>query len=401
VSRRRAPRWTSAETGILREHYPQGGIAVVSGLLPHRSVYSIHVKAHKLGVRCQKEPAAPRCRIEGADLEEAIRLREEEGWSYLRIGARFGVAEISAQNAVLIALCERKGFRPAERLPNGRLAPEGLERLHYALRKGLKAVDISLRLGLSAACIAEQRRRYNADLKARGKAPLPPPGGGEVYSGAKVPPEKKKEAERLFLEGYGTKKVSEMAGVSKTVCTRVRARLIARLKRKGEVLPGCDAKGKRRVCKDSARMIPEEAKARLRALMLDRVPVRRAAMICGIGTCSAYKFRDELKADLGDAFPKPRLPGRMKPLQRELMAAQAIPAEHLWRFRVLVREHGDTEARRILRAEISEARRNRTFEERLAEVQAGKAKIAAVQKIRPARREAGVGSSAAACVEAA
>src|SRR3546814_17712182 len=63
--------------------------------------------------------------------------------------------------------------------------PEEIERMRLMLRKGLKGVEIQLRLGVSAACVSEQRRKYRADLKARDKAPLPPPGNGEQYSGAR------------------------------------------------------------------------------------------------------------------------------------------------------------------------------------------------------------------------
>ena len=45
--------------------------------------------------------------------------------------------------------------------------------------------------------------------------------------------------------------------------------------------------------------------------------------------------------------------------------------------------------------------RKLTFEEQLALVQSGKARIAPVQHIRPQSIEGGAGSSAAACVEAA
>lgn len=54
---------------------------------------------------------------------------------------------------------------------------------------------------------------------------------------------------------------------------------------------------------------------------------------------------------------------------------------HLWRFRQLVREHGEVEARRILRAEISDARRNRSFEDSLRLVARGQAKVVAVRRI--------------------
>lgn len=378
---RRIPRWTAAEIAVLQGHYPGGGLRAVMDLLPGRSWYSIYVKANKLGLKCTKEPNAPKCAMRGERLEEAIRLREVEGWSFARIGAHFGLAESSASNAVLIALCTRKGHTPAERHANGRLTERGMERLRWCLKKGMKGVEIQLRLGLSASCIAEQRRRYDAELRANGKAPLPPPGAGETYSGVKLSRDKKREVEALFLDGFGTAKIAAQTGVSKTSCTRIRNRLFKRLRSKGESLPGCDGAGKRRVMRDHARHVPDALKDKFRALLMQRVPVKRAAEMAGIGRCTGYKLRDEMKAQ-GMAVPKPRLPGRIGTLQRELMRAQAIPSEHLWRYRELVREHGDPDAaRRALVAEIADAKRNLSFEDQLRLVAQGRMKVAAVQKI--------------------
>jgi hypothetical protein len=64
-----------------------------------------------------------------------------------------------------------------------------------------------------------------------------------------------------------------------------------------------------------------------------------------------------------------------------MLAANQIPGEHLFRFRKLVREHGEDEARRLLRAEIAEAKRNLTFEEKLEAVASGRAKVVAVQRV--------------------
>lgn len=379
----RAPRWTPREVAALRDSYRADGLEAAMKLLPGRSWHSIYVKAFKLGIRCEREPDAPRCRLQGDDLEEAIKLREADGWSFARIGAHFGIAESSACNAVMIALCTRKGFTPAERHANGRLTERGMERLRWCLKKGLKGVEIQLRLGLSASCIAEQRRRYNAELKANGKAALPPPGNGVAYSGARVSLATRREAERLFLEGFGTLKVSEQTGASKTVCTRIRGRLIRRLKKSGQSLPGCDVDGTRRVMRDHSRHVPDELRAKVRELILQRVPVRRAAAMCGVGTCTAYRIRDALKAELGD-IPKPRLPGKTKPLQREMMQAQAIPPASMWRYRLLVRQLGDADqARAALRAELAEAKRNLTFEDQLELIAQGRLKIAAVQHFGP------------------
>ncbi len=146
---------------------------------------------------------------------------------------------------MLIALCPRKGFIPAQRDQFGRLTPEGMDRLRLALRKGMKAVDIQLRLGVSASCIAEQRRRYRADLKARGMAPMPMVGGGQRYSGVPVSRDERQAVEALLLQGYGSKKIEQRTGISNTSVGRIRNRLIRRLARRGECLPGCDVKGRR------------------------------------------------------------------------------------------------------------------------------------------------------------
>jgi hypothetical protein len=372
----RNPRWSTAEISILGEHYPLGGIKAVCELLPSRSVYSIHVKVAKLGIRCERpQQHAPRCVLAGDDLEEAIRLREIEGLSFERIGARFGCSESAACNAVLNALCVRHGHTPAERDEHGRLTARGMERLRWCLKKGMKGVEIQLRLGVTASCIAEQRRRYNRELKDNGKALLPQPGAGERYSGAKIDAAKKREVEQLFLAGFGTLKVSQQAGVSKTACTRIRNKLVRRLTRKGECLPGCDLHGVRHAMRDHSRHVTEQQKAKLRSLILESVPVRRAAAICGIGTCSAYQIRDDLKAELGE-LPKPKLPGRVSKLRSEMLYAQAIPAGHMWRFRQLVGKLGDVDiARATLRAEISEARRNRTFEQQLEALRRGEVSL--------------------------
>lgn len=383
----RAPRWTSAELAILRDRFADDGVTGVLALLPGRSVHSIQVKASKLGLR--RPPAkwnahAPTPKLKGAALEEAIRLREEQGWSFEWIAARFGVAESSACNAVLIALCTRKGFTPAQRDHRGCLTSEGLDRLRYALKKGLKGVDIQLRLGVSAACVAEQRRRYNRELKAAGKVLLPPPGGGVAYSGVKLSAADKRSVEALLLQGLGAKKVSERTGVSNTSVGRIRNRLVKRLRRKGEALFGCDQRGVRHVQAESSRFITEEQKQALRDMLLDRVPVRRAAQLLAIGGCSAYRIRDTLAAELaerGEVLPTPILPGRVKAMQVESDWPPA-GAKAIYAFRELLRElpfddakakwRGDRQA-----ARRAEADRPKSFEEQIALVGAGKLAIAA------------------------
>ena len=57
------------------------------------------------------------------------------------------------------------------------------------------------------------------------------------------------------MQGLGSKKITERTGVSNTQVGRIRNRLIKRLGRKGECLPGCDRDGRRTVQKESARFI--------------------------------------------------------------------------------------------------------------------------------------------------
>src|SRR3546814_8534707 len=85
-----------------------------------------------------------------------------------------------------------------------------------------------------------------------------------------------------------------MTGVSKTVCTRIRAALVKRLARKGECLPGCDIKGRRTAQLPGLRNIHPAQVDALKRMMADGIPVRRAASMTGSGHCSAYRIRDEL-----------------------------------------------------------------------------------------------------------
>lgn len=386
---RRSPRWTANDLAVLRAVYPGEGVEGVHTRLPRRSTHAIHVKAHKLGLRCEMVTAAPTHRLTGEALEEAIRLREEEDWSFERIGARFGVSEAGACNAVLVALCPRKGFRPAERDEFGRLLPAGIERLRYALRKGLKGIDIQLRLGLSAGRVAEERRRYNRELKAAGKVLLPAPGGGQAYSGVKLTREAKRAVEALLMEGLGASKITARTGVSNTSVGRIRNRLVRRLRRKGETLPGCDAKGVRHAQAESSRFIPEEVRQALRDQILDGVPVSRAAKILAIGLSSAYRIRDELAAELaarGDQLPSPARPGRICAGAFTESHWPPVGAKEIYAFRELLRtrpfDEAKVEWRRARRAEHDADRaRPKTFEEQLARVAAGEiAPVAAIQR---------------------
>lgn len=389
---RKLPAWTSEEVAILSDVYPRAGIQGAADALPDRGRHAIYAKASKLQLRSPVVSDAPKPKLQSARLEEAIRLREVERWSFARIGAALGVCEASACNAVMIALCPRQGFTPAARDEQGQLKPEGLERLRLLLRKRLKAIDIQLRLGVSASCISEQRRRYEQDLKARGKAPLPPPGGGEPYSGVNLPVAKRRAVEQLLLDGFGAKKVSEKTGVSNTSVGRIRNRLIRRLARRGQTLPGCDADGVRHVQRDSTRHIPPGDIAELHRRLLAGEPVQRAARACFIGQSSAYRIRDRLAAELAADGRQP-LPAVRRGSDPAYGAgaceAAALPggARSIYRFRQLCRKHPRAEAEAILRGELgaeqvtraaeeerrrkAEAARPRSFEEQLARVAAG------------------------------
>lgn len=383
-------RWTKPEIAILREVYPKEGLNGCADALADRSWQAIHQKASKLGIRCEKVTPAPKGRLQGVDLERAIQLREIQKMSFARIGAEFGICEASACNSVMNALCTRHGFTPAQRDANGRLTDDGKERLRFALKKGLKGIDIQLRLGLSASRIALERRRYDAELKERGKAALPPPGLGVVYSGTKLSREQKAAVEALFMTGLGTAKVSQRTRVSLTSCTRIRNRLVKRLRRKGECLPGCDIHGNRHVQAESSRFISDEMKSMLRDVLLDRTPVRRAAMMLAMGLSNAYKIRDQLSAELqaqGKELPKPIRPGSSRHgLARDPNWPPADVKE-IYSFRTLLRDMQFAEAkakwmadRRAERTEAAEAKRAeaqrpKTFQEQLAAIAQGRATI--------------------------
>lgn len=396
MGRRKSPPWSTEEIAVLREFYPEGGINETADMLPERSWQAIYVMASKLGLRSTIVTAAPEPKLSGERLERAIRHREVDGWSFARIGAEFDISESAACNAVLIALCPRKGFTPAARDDKGRLLPEGLERLQLMLRKGAKGMDIQLQLGLSASRIAEERRRYSRSLKDRGKAALPPPGNGVQYSGVKLKRDRKQEVEALLLEGFGSLKICERTGISKTTIQRIRSRLVARLRRRGEVLPGCDRDGVRiSAAKVSRHYIPEDARNELRCRLIAREPVIRAANELGIGGCSAYRIRDELAAEFaarGEQLPPPIRLGRSAEARALARKARWLPADQLQRYRNLTHEYGAAEARQIIESDIAEAKaqakseavrpRRRTFEEQLEAVKNG---AGLVETFRPSR----------------
>ena len=391
----KAPRWTPADVAILREVFPRAGVTAACAALPKRTWQAIQVKASRLGLLSPVIGDAPLARLRGEALEEAIRLRESDGWSFARIGAHFGVCESSACNAVLIALCPRKGFTPAQRDEHGRITAEGMERLHWMLRKGMKTVDIQLRLGLSASSVSEQRRRYARDLKARGKAPLPPAGNGERYSGARISRATMREVERMLIGGIGGPTVADRIGVSKTHVQRIRGRLVKRLARKGQTLGGCDRDGRRRRIANPVNAIPAQSIAVLRAELMRGTPCLRAAAIACIGTSKAYRLRDALRAELaaaGTELPAPILPGRRRYSDGD---AKWLPTgrDNMILYRRMLRAAGGDvdEAKRMTLSALAAAqpapapRRSGplSFEEQMARVAGGAALVEVIPLRRP------------------
>lgn len=403
------PRWTEAERDVLRAHYERVSAAGCAELLPGREAKGIRQQAWKLGLRDPNPAASLRPPLKGQDLEAALALREA-GASYRKIGEAFGMCEASATNAVLMGECRRAGFQPARRDSTGALILPEIKRMRALMMQGLKNRDIQLQMAVSGACVTNHRRRYEAELRAQrlGKT-LPPPGGGKSYCGRKIPPAVKREVERLLLEGHGGPRVAMLTGVSKTHVQRKRRVLVKRLARKGECLPGCDIKGRRHTQKESTRFILPEAVERLKGLLLARTPVRRAADLCAIGHCTAYRIRDALKAELeaqGDTLPPPILPGYVKPQEQSKRAAERIPKGMLYRYRALVKLHGSEEAgARALHEQLGIERRAAhqraaakipSFEDQLARVRAGAAVVAApiLRKAMPDITLGGIGTAA-------
>lgn len=184
-------------------------------------------------------------------------------------------------------------------------------------------------------------------------------------------------------------------GISKTHILRQRVRLIRRLSKRGQTLAGCDLDGRRVRLVDPAGAILPSQRAALCEQLLAGTPVRRAARSVGIGACPAYRIRNELAAELatrGEVLPKPiRLGSRAETILAREAAWLPMDKRHVVRFRVLCREYGDVEGKRLMQVELAaeaaaaraEAKRPLTFEEQLRRVSAGKAQV--VAKVRVTR----------------
>ncbi|RST30130.1 hypothetical protein HMF7854_04295 [Sphingomonas ginkgonis] len=382
-------RWSEAELQVLRTVYVQRGLKAAAIELPARAERSIYIMASRMGLRTEHRPC-PRGKMRSS-AAEALRLRRQ-GFSYSAISRQLGMCEATATNAVLVAECLEAGHRPIERDHNRKILAAGRERLRLMLRKGFKHRDIQVRLGLAASSITRERRLYEQELRDRRLAPLPPAGGGERYSGAKISSADRKAVEQLYLEGFGAGKISDRTGVSRTHVLRIREKLVRRLGRKGEALPGCDADGRRIVVRDHARAIPTDNLRRLRELLLAGEPVSRAARQAVVGSCRAYRVFHELKAELAARGEElQRKPWRGKRLQSQaLIVAPALPGKR-WgidRYRVLIRAgrtHED--AVRQVKADWAAHVAALPFEERIhLQIKAG-AKVSKVVRLAPVMPE--------------
>lgn len=392
-------RWTATELDILDRIFPIEGADACAALLPARNIPGIRMQALKRELKDPTAiPAGRRAPLEGHDLSRAVELRKA-GWSYARIGREFGVCESTATNALTYAECIAAGRTPAKRDAAGGLYARDAKRLRKMLLDGMKHVEIQRELGISASCVSHYRRRLEKDLRgARKSKLLPQHGGGAAYSGRKFSPALKREAERLYMTGLGTKKVSEATGISHSQCLRIRNKLVSRLRRRGEALQGCDLDGRRRITAPGVRAIPADAIAELRRRLVAREPVARAARDLGIGGCSAYRIRDELAAEFaarGEALPPPIRPGTD---HRAARRASWMPEGKFSRFRHLrqTMSHDDAKAavlREAAEERRAEAQRPKSFEEQLALVGAG-ARLSRVVEVRRAAPDMTLGGVA-------
>lgn len=395
------PSWTDAEIEVLRTTYARQGLEAAMAELPGRPRQAIYVKAHKLGIQCQHRPVRVGCYRQVAS--RALELRKQ-GLSYTAIGRELGLCEATATNAALHAECLAAGHRPIERDANGKITAEGIDRLRLMLRKGLKHRDIQTYCGVAAATITRERRRYEAYLRINGKAPLPLRNGGERYSGVAITKAERAHVEQLYMEGFGAAKVSAATGVSRTHVLRIREKLIRRLKRKGECLPGCDRSGRRTQMKDHGRSIPQANMDRLRELILQGEPVARAAREAVVGGSTAYRIYHEIRAALaaeGKVLPAKPWRGRHRQAISR-MSSPKLPGKR-WgidRYRMLVNAEGKShdQAVRQVRAEWAEKLKAMPFEERIRLQISNGAKIADVVRITRAAPQQSPGGSQLAAI---
>ncbi|MEH3046143.1 hypothetical protein [Sphingomonas adhaesiva] len=160
MPRPKTPVWTPADEDALRHDYARAGIEAARQSQPHRSWHDLDRKVAQLGLAPPACGLATAPRLEGAMLDEAVRLHEA-GWGFAKIGRRLGFPDTTISNLVLIAMCERRGFTPAPRDDRGWLTPEGQEQLRSMIREGRATGDIQVRLGVNASAVSMYRRNLS------------------------------------------------------------------------------------------------------------------------------------------------------------------------------------------------------------------------------------------------
>ncbi|MFY9351663.1 MAG: hypothetical protein WAO77_15100 [Sphingobium sp.] len=197
-----------------------------------------------------------------------------------------------------------------------------VERIRAHIREGLPNVEIQRRMAISASCVSHYRRR----MKREGEA-VPAPGAGLRYSGARIPDDVRKQVEHHFMQGYGSAKVAELAGVAVNFAKRRRRDLVERLAARGECLPGCDITGRRVAVKESANFITDQQKVDLLWLWMAGWPVAPAARHLRLGLCSAYAIVQQEKDAMvaaGKPWPK-TMPPQLRPRLNRPPARKAGP----------------------------------------------------------------------------
>jgi len=313
ASRKMARPWSKAEVRRLRAKFPELGATGCLPLFKRRSLNSIRQKAIVLDLAFIHPNHRGLVSPIPVDQFPRVLAMHKAGASCRAIGRAYGVSSSSATNALAAAKCRASGRAPAKRSADGGLMIRDLKRVHAMLEAGARGIDIQTEIGISASSVSTHRRRLNKERAAAGLPLLPPAGGGDRYAGARLSADDVRTIEKLFMKGYGSRIIATRTGISGTTIKRHRDRLIARLACKGQVLPGCDASGKRISVKAHAHRVTEERVAALRLHILGRLPVQRAARLCGVGISSAYRIRNALAAELaarGEILSKPILPGR-------------------------------------------------------------------------------------------
>jgi transposase-like protein len=337
--RARRPAYSGREDTTLCKLFPTQGALACAAKLRRRSPGSIKQRAAILGLKPPPDQRHQGLKRRLSDEQAELGLAMHKGGtSFAKIGAHFGVCEATATNAVRRAECLRGGGAPAKRDSSGAILARDIARLRAMLREGRKGCDIACTLGISANSVSYHRRRYGDELKAIGSPiVLPVAGQGEVYSGRKLSRKLHREIADLLMSGLGAARVSQTTGASKSQIGRIRRRLVARLGSKGQCLAGCAADGKRLVTLKSARFITPELVALFRQHLLTRVPVRRAALLTAIGSSTAYRLRDDFRAELqaqGQSLPVPILPGRRPSGKTD--DTNWLPTGTIYQFRALL-----------------------------------------------------------------